>query len=464
MAIGPYFANVQLQVSIPPKMDITPPDNWKVIDVAFSVDFTAGQVLFAILQGDVSPSDTAGNAWNLLATEDDLHVWYTTGPTNYGPGDEILLGGALAWSFGLFVPSTFMPDIDLTPVQIAQGALSWSASGISGIDQAFPLPVTVTHENMCDLLCASVIDTGQPVEPDVGGEPSAQTWQLHDSAPTGGGVSNGYGFWTYELNEEEELVLVSKEPPSYGVSWLSNYLVCAHGDVEYRALRANPPALGPINHIHLLFKSTTSEECGGGGGDEDGVGFNKVTHIREKLVERHFIALTNEDTALDYQRWSNDPLDDVEENISIDSALNCKSVFYNIIEDGTHLVTYQRSILTILGKSVDQGRSWTLETLFTGYTGVASMWGKLGESRGILVMLLYNTVAESWYCSVGYFDSDGDLQVSTPILAVSGAKAVGGSVIQREDGVFEFIYTTLDDETVIARCDALGSDGSGSWS
>lgn len=189
----------------------------------------------------------------------------------------------------------------------------------------------------------------------------------------------------------------------------------------------------------------------------------EVSFVRHLLTGRLYVSYI-ESNNLKVDIYTDSQIDTVGSTVSVDSSGTCSAPKITCGDDGVITIIYTSGSNAKITQSRDAGVTWTVtHTLVTtGYQLATYGIPATMSGYSIIPVMLWND--SKWYVKVGVKTGASTYTFSSAVQVVASAAALPGTLLQRKDGVWEFLYTALPNTKTIVRCKALRSDGTGTWS
>lgn len=187
-----------------------------------------------------------------------------------------------------------------------------------------------------------------------------------------------------------------------------------------------------------------------------------VDHLRHPLLDQRFVFYCS-NGQVKCDRMSDSENDTSSLTTTIDSGANNCSPKASVTDDGTLWVGYMQGTSFVFRQSYDYGVTWSVPTTIgTGYTQGELFWVSAWGSIKFPIAMLY--ASNKWYVKVGIVNDNDTITWSSAVDIGVNASDVQGRLIQRQDGVLEFMYVDNAGVNKAVRCESLGVNGSGTWS
>ncbi|MFN3652634.1 MAG: hypothetical protein ACK47B_23905 [Armatimonadota bacterium] len=389
--------------------------------------------VFAVATGSVnlpaSSADSAGNTFlsDVPIGHGDVLTLFGKTTADIAIGDYFspYVGSIPTWYHGYLLK---LEDSDLTEPQVervSDGDKDVKGPGNASVTTG---PVAASEEQ---LLVGGVCT----LEPDFGEIPSLTQDAAGWTASAGGssGMASIFG-------------------PGRGVAGFVAYRVETSGAYSIGGATAQPceRMVASIDNFRLV----------------EGAAWESMDFARHPLTGQLFVVRTNTSGAVVLDRYTDAETDTIEETISIHGGPDCHRPKLSILADGIQRVLFQQDDELRLSVSRNNGRTWTVATTIgTGYDLATYEWGTSLPGRPMPVAMVYSASSKKWSVRVGQLSEAGAWTWSAAQDIGVTAAPVLGRLLQRADGVWEFLYR--DDATganKIVRCSNLAADGTGTWS
>ncbi len=152
--------------------------------------------------------------------------------------------------------------------------------------------------------------------------------------------------------------------------------------------------------------------------------------------------------------------------VTVDATSGCKAPYIKCLRENSVFVIYTRGSQPKVAFSDDDGLTgtWTITDMpFTGDIATFG-WATAYKGASYPVAMIYTQSTKKWKVSVGTV-SGGSISWTTPADIGVTAKLAQGTLRQRPDTVWEFMYQKDSDSLwYIVSCDHLSMTGTGTWS
>lgn len=188
-----------------------------------------------------------------------------------------------------------------------------------------------------------------------------------------------------------------------------------------------------------------------------------LSFVRHTLTGRLYVAYIDSNN-LKVDIYTDAQTDTVGSTVTVDASGNCTAPRIICREDGVLEIIYITGTSVKIAQSRDSGTTWAVATTIVTSGYQLTTYGVPATMSGysIIPVMLWND--SKWYVKVGVKTGASTYTFSSAVQVVASAAALPGTLLQRKDGVWEFLYTALPNTKTIIRCKALRSDGTGTWS
>ena len=188
-----------------------------------------------------------------------------------------------------------------------------------------------------------------------------------------------------------------------------------------------------------------------------------LSFVRHALTGRLYVAYIDSNN-LKVDIYTDAQTDTVGSTVTVDASANCTAPKIVCRADGVLEIIYITGTNVKITQSSDSGTTWAVATTIVTSGYQLATYGIPATMSGysIIPVMLWND--SKWYVKVGIKTGASTYTFSSAVQVATSAAALPATLLQRKDGVWEFLYTTLPNTKTMIRCKALRSDGTGTWS